>query len=145
MTPRRQEVIEQLCKMMGRVWQTIDPDAHNACDCVCKDTGRDYRNSGEALEFMERVISEAIAAHEQRRDSIREVVIDSDDYLKDPAWATREAERVGRAVVKDKDGSVRLVINSHRATEGLLAQSPAETAAAEQWAFIEAVNGSTER
>jgi hypothetical protein len=94
---------------------------------------------------MERVISEAIAAHEQRRDSIREVVIDSDDYLKDPAWATREAERVGRAVVKDKDGSVRLVINSHRATEGLLAQSPAETAAAEQWAFIEAVNGSTER
>jgi hypothetical protein len=59
----KHEVIEQLCQMMGRVWQTIDPYAHEACDCVCRDTGVQYRNAGHALEFMENAISVALAKH----------------------------------------------------------------------------------
>lgn len=63
-TGRKQEVIEQLCKMMGRAWDCIDPNGHNPCDCVCKDTGlTNYQNAGEALTFMEEAISEAIARH----------------------------------------------------------------------------------
>lgn len=62
--PRKQEVIQQLCKMMGRAWSTIDPNAHEPCDCVCGREGR-YQNAGHALTFMEEAISEAIARHER--------------------------------------------------------------------------------
>ena len=44
------------------------------------------------------------------------------EYLADPKAATDEAERVGRVVVKDKSGTTRLVINSHRLSESLLKQ-----------------------
>ncbi len=58
----RDEVIQQLCGMMGRVWSCIDPDAHHPCDCVCRNKGMwNYQNAGHALEFMEKAISEAIA------------------------------------------------------------------------------------
>jgi hypothetical protein len=59
-TGRRMEVIAQLCRMMWRVSEHIDPESHNPCDCVCR-VRSDYRNSGEALAWMERVISAAIA------------------------------------------------------------------------------------
>ena len=60
-SPRKQQVIEQLCKMMGRVWAVIDPDAHEPCDCVCDQKLTSYQNAGHALTFMEYAISEAIA------------------------------------------------------------------------------------
>ena len=63
---RRLEVIEQLCKMMGRVYSTIDPYAHEPCDCVCQDKGlNSYQNAGHALTFMEEAVSAAIAMHER--------------------------------------------------------------------------------
>ena len=61
----KQEVIEQLCKMMGRVYQEIDPDAKEPCDCVCRDAV-EYRNAGHALEFMEEAISKAIAERNRK-------------------------------------------------------------------------------
>lgn len=65
----KQDVIEQLCKMMGRSWETIDPNGHEACDCVCNEHGdREYHNAGHALEFMEEAVSDAIAAYHKRQE-----------------------------------------------------------------------------
>lgn len=61
----KQAAIEQLCKMMGRVYSAIDPNADRPCDCVCRHAIGRYQNAGHVLEFMERVISEAIARHER--------------------------------------------------------------------------------
>lgn len=58
---RKHEVIKQLCKMMSRAHSAVDANGHNACDCICK-TSTEYRNTGEALTFMEQAISTAIAA-----------------------------------------------------------------------------------
>lgn len=63
----KDSVIKQLCKMMARVANTIDPYAHEPCDCVCRDrSSREYRNSGKALTFMEQALSDAIIAYGNR-------------------------------------------------------------------------------
>lgn len=67
-TGRKQEVIEQLCRMMGRVWQEIDPDEKEPCDCVCRNKGSDYQNAGHALEFMEEAISNALIERARKRN-----------------------------------------------------------------------------
>lgn len=58
---KQKAVIEQLCKMMGRVWEAIDPMGHFTTDCVCKPRD-DYRNDGVALELMEEAISALVGA-----------------------------------------------------------------------------------
>ncbi len=61
----KQEVVEQLCKLMWRAYATIDPGAREPCDCVCRDTGMAYQNAGHALTFLEEAVSEAIAKRER--------------------------------------------------------------------------------
>lgn len=65
---RRKEVIEQLCKMMGRVWQAVDPNGHSATDCVCKPKD-DYRNEGVALELMEEAVSALVGAFQNPKNT----------------------------------------------------------------------------
>jgi hypothetical protein len=52
--------------------------------------------------------------------STRTVEIHVSQYLADPGGAARQAETVGRVVVKDAAGTTRLVLNSNRVTEVLL-------------------------
>lgn len=59
----REEVLTKLCGMMGKVWDAIDPFAHNPCDCICRNKLNHYQNSGEALEFMQKAIDKAIAEY----------------------------------------------------------------------------------
>lgn len=60
----RQEVVERYCLLASDVWAaTIEPIHPN--DCFCQSGGfwgtgsygeADYRNDGQALEFIERVV-----------------------------------------------------------------------------------------
>lgn len=68
MGPRQKEVIEQLCKMMNRVQETIDIYGHTAADCICKPKD-DYRNEGAALELMEEAISALIGAYNNPKNT----------------------------------------------------------------------------
>lgn len=60
----RAEVIDRLCNMMDQAWKEIDPFAHQPCDCVCEDKGVRFQNTGEALDFLQLALTEAI---DQRR------------------------------------------------------------------------------
>ena len=65
---RRKAVIEQLCKMMGRVYNAIDPNGHEACDCVCK-AKPDFRAGEHVLEVMEQAISALVGAFENPKNT----------------------------------------------------------------------------
>ncbi|WP_146644895.1 hypothetical protein [Labilithrix luteola] len=79
----RDEVIEKLCGMMGRVWSEIDPNSNDPCDCVCRNKQIfPYRNSGEALAFMQKAIDEALRARHLSADSVS------------AAWAPSKGDRV---------------------------------------------------
>lgn len=74
-----QEVIERLCKLQAEVWEAVCNPAESA-DCFCGKGGfwhcegydgtfdGGYRNSGKALEFIERAVREKIAARQTLGD-----------------------------------------------------------------------------
>ncbi len=67
----RDEVLERLCKLQADVWQALDPEGSGAADCLCMTSGfwyldsyrnnpRNYRNDGEALDFIESAVRKAL-------------------------------------------------------------------------------------
>jgi hypothetical protein len=64
----REETIERLCKLVAVVWKQIDPESRSASDCFCHNARPhisglfpiEYRNEGEAIEFIERAVDQAL-------------------------------------------------------------------------------------
>ena len=59
----REETIKRLCKLVGTVWNAIDPESNSASDCFCSDARPlpcGYRNEGKAIEFIEEIVGIAL-------------------------------------------------------------------------------------
>jgi hypothetical protein len=59
----KQEVISRLCLLMTTVNEKIT-NYEDAADCICENQHKhiysEYRNSGKALEFIEKTVKEAL-------------------------------------------------------------------------------------